>query len=220
VGEVATGALPELALVPWRPRADDRALVRSGRRWTLTTAAHVVPFVLAAAGLMLLNPLAFPVSLACLAHAWIVPGLYARRGANVVLPARTTAGAPEDPDAERVATGLVGDLVDHDTRDLYARTGLVLEPGTLGAWLVGEGGAVLVRPGGRRVLCWCATARGATDLPRGDRIAHLLLALRADEAGFATVANLSFSGARWRLRERLQPRQREALSRARALAAA
>ena len=36
-------------------------------------------------------------------------------------------------------------------------------------------------------------------LPPSDRIAHLLLALRTDEAGFATVANLSFSGARWRV---------------------
>jgi hypothetical protein len=29
------------------------------------------------------------------------------------------------------------------------------------------------------------------ELPSGDRIAHLLLALRADEEGFATVANLA-----------------------------
>ena len=42
-----------------------------------------------------------------------------------------------------------------------------------------------------------ATACGVDDptLPTGDRIAHLLLALRADEQGFATVANLAFSGA-------------------------
>jgi hypothetical protein len=42
------------------------------------------------------------------------------------------------------------------------------------------------------------------DLPLADRVAHLLLALRADERGFATVANLSFSGARWRLARKLQ----------------
>ena len=48
-------------------------------------------------------------------------------------------------------------------------------------------------------------------LPSGDRIAHLLLALRSDEAGFATVANLAFSGARWRLRRRLPPHARAAL---------
>ena len=34
------------------------------------------------------------------------------------------------------------------------------------------------------------------ELPSADRISHLLLALRTDEQGFATVANLAFSGAR------------------------
>jgi hypothetical protein len=48
-------------------------------------------------------------------------------------------------------------------------------------------------------------------LPSGDRIAHLLLALRTDEAGFATVANVAFSGARWRLRRRLARPARGAL---------
>ena len=33
------------------------------------------------------------------------------------------------------------------------------------------------------------------ELPSADRTAHLLLALREDEEGFATVANLAFSGA-------------------------
>jgi hypothetical protein len=67
-----------------------------------------------------------------------------------------------------------------------------------------------VRPGGRRVACYCV---GVNDpaLPSGDRIAHLLLALRADEEGFATVANLAFSGARWRVRRRLAPIMRPAL---------
>ena len=46
--------------------------------------------------------------------------------------------------------------------------------------------------------------QAASELPSGDRIAHLLLALRADEQGFATVANLSFAGARWRLRRRMR----------------
>jgi hypothetical protein len=49
------------------------------------------------------------------------------------------------------------------------------------------------------------------DLPAGDRTAHLLLALRADEPGFATVANLAFCGARWRVRRRLDGRMRPAL---------
>jgi hypothetical protein len=48
-------------------------------------------------------------------------------------------------------------------------------------------------------------------LPSGDAIAHLLLALRADETGFATVANLAFCGASWRLRRRLRAPAREAL---------
>ena len=51
-----------------------------------------------------------------------------------------------------------------------------------------------------------------------DRIAHLLLALRTDESGFATVANLAFSGARWRLRRRLPRRVRVALEDALAVA--
>jgi hypothetical protein len=50
------------------------------------------------------------------------------------------------------------------------------------------------------------------DLPAADRIAHLLLALRADEVGFATVANIAFSGARWRVARRLGREQRTALA--------
>jgi hypothetical protein len=49
------------------------------------------------------------------------------------------------------------------------------------------------------------------DLPTADRIAHLLLALRADEEGFATVANLAFAGAPWRVRRRMDPSGRPAL---------
>jgi hypothetical protein len=50
------------------------------------------------------------------------------------------------------------------------------------------------------------------DLPAADRVAHLLLALRADESGFATVANLTWSGACWRLRPRLSKAAREGLA--------
>jgi hypothetical protein len=213
--------LPELAAVPWRPRVSDRSLERRNRLWTLTTVAHVVPFVVTAIGLVLLNPLALPVSLIALAKAWIIPELYAQRGANVVRP-RLRLGEPANarrpsPAAERRALGLLGDLVGHDARELHSRTGLVLERGALGVWLVGEAGALLVRPGGRRVLCWCVRAADP-DLPSGDRIAHLLLALREDEAGFATVANLAFSGARWRVRRRLDRGHRPALEAAAAIA--
>jgi hypothetical protein len=58
------------------------------------------------------------------------------------------------------------------------------------------------------------------DLPAGDRVAHLLLALREDEEGFLTVANMNFSGAAWRCRRRMEPGRREALGAARAALAA
>jgi hypothetical protein len=197
--------LPELASVYWRPRATDRRLVRSGRVWTVSAVAHTVPLIIAAVALGLVNPVTVPVGLALVAHAWAIPELYAARGANVVRRRPPSSGA-----AERVALGLLGDLVGHSARELHGRTGLVLERGGLGTWLVGEAGALLVRPGGHRVNCYCVKVADAS-LPRGDRIAHLLLALRADEAGFATVANLAFSGAPWRLRRRLRQPTREAL---------
>ena len=209
----APADLPELADVYWRPRIDERRLVRSGRLWTLTTIAHTVPFVTAALLLGILRPITAPVGLILVAHAWAIPELYASRGAGV-LRRRPAAGAA----AESTALGLLGDLVGHDARALHARTGLVPEPGRLGTWLVGEAGAVLVRPGGRRVVCYCVKARDP-DLPRADRIAHLLLALRADEAGFATVANCAFSGAGWRLRRRSPAAMRPALDEAGRVAA-
>jgi len=203
---VAAEPLPELAAVHWRPRADARRLDRTSMLWTATTVAHVVPFIAAGIVLFVVQPLALPVSLASFAHAWVIPELYAQRGANVVRP--KASRAPRDAEARSV--GLLGDLVGHEARALHARTGLVLERGRLGVWLVGPAGALLVRMGGRRVVCYCV---GVNDpaLPSGDRIAHLLLALRADEEGFATVANLAFSGARWRVRRRLAAAMRPAL---------
>jgi hypothetical protein len=167
-----------------------------------------VPFLVAAAFLAAIKPITVPVGVILLAHAWIIPELYAARGAGVIRTGPRAGAA-----AERRAIGLLGDLVGHDIRELHDRTGLVLEPGTLGIWLVGECGALLARPGGRRVCCYCVRASDP-ELPAGDRIAHLLLALREDEAGFATVANVAFCGARWRLRRRLAPARREALHRA------
>jgi hypothetical protein len=198
--------LPELAAVHWRPRVDPQRLRRADVLWTTVTVAHVVPFLAAGVALFLVQPLAAPVTLAAFAHAWVIPELYAQRGANVVRAKRSTAPA----EAEARSVGLLGDLVGHQARELYASTGLVLERGRLGAWLVGPAGALLVRPGGRRVLCYCVGVNDP-ELPSGDRIAHLLLALRSDERGFATVANLAFSGARWRVRRRLAPALRAAL---------
>ena len=143
-------ALPETAAVHWRPRADARRLRGRGRTWTLTTVAHTVPFVGTAGLLFALEPLSFPVGLILLAHAWAIPELYARRGPTSLRPKPRADEAPE-----RIALGLLGDLIGHDARELHARTGLVPERGALGVWLVGEAGAVLVRPGGRRVFCWC-----------------------------------------------------------------
>jgi hypothetical protein len=84
----------------------------------------------------------------------------------------------------------------------------VREPGALGTWLVGEAGALLVRPG--YVHCFCVRV-DHPDLPSADRVSHLLLALRADEHGFATVANQAFAGARWRVRRRIPKPMRAAL---------
>jgi hypothetical protein len=207
---VAAEPLPELAAVHWRPRVDARRMERTGLLWTVVTIAHVVPFIAAGVVLFLVQPLALPVSLASFAHAWVIPELYAQRGANVVRRKRSRAPA----DAEARSVGLLGDLVGHDARALHATTGLVPERGRLGVWLVGPAGALLVRPGGRRVACYCVGVNDP-DLPSCDRIAHLLLALRADEQGFATVANLAFTGACWRVRRRLDAAMRPALDAAR-----
>jgi hypothetical protein len=237
--------LPELAAVHWRPRVDEARLQRAERTWTLSACLHTIPFLAIAALLMALQPLAFPVAAVAIVHAWAIPGLYVRRGVNVVRPKALTPhtlrdGSPREARAELTAMGLLGDLVGHQARDLLSTSGLVLERGRLGVWLVGEAGALLVRPGGRRVHCYCVhvSDRGASAprspltevssiafdgragrLPRGDRIAHLLLALRADEAGFATVANRAFAGASWRLRRALPRRLRPALAAAVEMAA-
>jgi hypothetical protein len=199
--------LPERAAVHWRAPMDARRVRRRGALWTLTTAAHVVPFVGAGVVLFLVEPLAVAVSLASFAHAWIIPMLYAARGANVLRPKRTTAS----PTAQRTALGLLGDLVGHDAREVCASTGLLIERGALGTWVLGEAGAVLLTARGRRATCFCVRVDDP-DLPPADRTAHLLLALRADEAGFATVANMAFSGARWRIRRRLSREMRPALA--------
>jgi hypothetical protein len=202
-------ALPELASVPWRRRTDAHWLRRWGRIWHAWTLLYTVPFVAAGAGMLWLEPLSAPVALAALAHAWIIPELYAFRGASVVRPK-----GPRNERAEPVAQGLLGDLLGHDERELQRDTGLALERGALGVWLVGEAGALLVTPGGSRVHCFCVRVT-EPELPPSDRIAHLLLALRVDEEGFATVANHAFAGAPWRVRRRLPVAMRPALRAAR-----
>jgi hypothetical protein len=168
--------------------------------------------VVTALVLGLADPILIPFALLALTHAWAIPELYAARGARVLKRVGAERGG-----SEQVALGLLGDLVDHGARELHGRSGVMLEPGRLGVWLVAEAGALLVRPGGRRVHCYCVRTTDP-DLPPSDRLAHLLLALRSDELGFVTVANLAFSGARWRVRRRLAAAARVALDAAAARA--
>ena len=197
--------LAELGNVPWRKPTDARFLRRFARVWTIWTAGYTLPWIAAGVGLLMLEPLTFPVAAASFAHAWIIPELYAYRGASVLRPkGRRNEGA------ELVAQGFLGDLLGHDARELHAATGLAMERSGMGVWLVGEGGALLLPEGSRRAHCFCVRTTDP-DLPPSDRVAHLLLALRTDEVGFATVANHAFAGAPWRLRRRLPAAMRPAL---------
>jgi hypothetical protein len=202
-------ALAEVAAVAWRRPMDAARMRLYGRAWTATTVAQVAPMAATGVFLLFIHPVTAVVGVILLAHAWAIPELYANRGAQVVRPRSRGAAS-----SEATALGLLGDLVGHDARDLHARTGLVLERGALGVWLVGEAGALLVR--GRRVHCLCVRVP-EPGLPSADRTAHLLLALREDEQGFATIANHAFAGARWRVRRRLPRAMRPALDAAVAL---
>ena len=203
----AGAGLPELASVWWRRRVDEEGLLLRERLSLAYTTLYCTPLIAAGLVLLALEPLLFPVTLISWLHAWVIPELFAYRGTRVVFPLER--GGSDRP--ERAAQGLLGDLLGHDERELQRETGLALERGSLGSWLVGEAGALLVRPGGRRTHCFCARATDP-DLPRSDRIAHLLLALREDEAGFATLANHAFAGWTWRVRRRLRKHQRPALA--------
>jgi hypothetical protein len=198
-------ALPELEGVAWRRPTDERALRLRERVSAVYTALYVTPLLVVAVVLILIEPLLAPVALVGLFLAWVIPELFANRGAGVVRLSRRREGEPE-----RIAQGLLADLLGHEERDLQRRTGLALERGRMGVWLIGDAGALLVRPGGRRVHAFCVRVADG-DLPRSDRIAHLLLALREDEQGFATVANHAFAGGTWRMRRRVPAVRRPAL---------
>lgn len=199
--------------------ANERTIRRDGLQWTAWTAWIVAIFAGPGLALFWIEPLIFPAALLCFAHAWAIPMLQARRGARQVVPigsAKSVASEDGETTApERVALGLLADLVGRDGLDGVRRSGLARFDGRLGTWLVGEQGAFLVRPrgplGGRRVFCWCVRVGNPDGLPAGDRVAHLLLALSEGEEGFATVANLGFSGARWRVMRHLGAEERAAL---------
>ncbi|HEX6117372.1 MAG TPA: hypothetical protein VFY99_09740 [Solirubrobacterales bacterium] len=179
----------------------------------------MTPFVAAGGVLVWLEPWTFPVALWSWAHAWAIPMLYGRRAGRALVPIGSPRSAAHaDAEADRVALGLLGDLLGHRERELMAATGLALQRGALGVWLLGEKGALLVRPGGRRVDSWCVRIADPGGLPAGDRVAHLLLALREDEEGFCTIANMDFSGAAWRVRRHLPERARPALDEGRRVA--
>ena len=211
------GPLHEAVELPWRRRFERRALARRERLWTAWTAAVVAPFVAAGGVLVWLEPWTFPVAVWSWAHAWAIPMLYGRRAGRslVAIGSERSAAGSAAAGPEGTALGLLGDLLGHDERELMRATGLALQPGGLGVWLVGEKGALLVRPAGRRVDSWCVRIADPDGLPAADRVAHLLLALREDEEGFGTVANMDVSGAAWRVRRHLPGRARPALDEAR-----
>ena len=146
--------LPERADVWWRPLLDERELDAYARAWTATMALHVVVFLLPGLVLLALEPWTFPIALMCAGWAWVVPDLYASRGAKVVRPKPTRAGA----EAEQRSLGMLGDLLGHEARALHAATGLVLERGTFGVWLRRRrrGAAACARAGASCTASACA----------------------------------------------------------------
>ena len=109
--------LPETAAVFWRPRLDEARLRRRERGWMLSTFSHTVPWLCAAAALLALEPLSFPVATILIVHAYAIPSLYANRGALVVRPR-----ARADDGAEWTALGLL-DTVTSPAANLTLRPG-------------------------------------------------------------------------------------------------
>ncbi|MGH2980978.1 MAG: hypothetical protein ACRDKV_02910, partial [Solirubrobacterales bacterium] len=142
---LAGEGLVEASRLSWRERATEDTLRRDGRRWTLWTVAVLVSFGAPAVLIMTLNPWLFPAALILVAHAWLICRLQAGRAVTSVVSlgegGPATAGAERR--AEAVALGLLGDLLGHRERELLQRTGLALQHGRLGVWLLGERGALL-----------------------------------------------------------------------------
>ena len=210
-GLVAEAALPELAAVPWRAPVDARWLRRWGRLWTLQTVAFVVPFT---AGRHR------PDRARAARRAGCAGELRARLGDPGAArlprvehdPSARGARATSRPSRSRRASSATCSATRRASSS--ARPGWRWSAAGSACGCSARPGAVLVANGGKRVHCFCV-GTAERDLPPSDRIAHLLLALRTDEIGFATVANHAFSGAPWRLRRRIRKEQRPALDAAR-----
>ena len=206
-------ALPELASVPWRARTDQRWLRRWGRIWHAWTLLYTVPFIAAAAGMLWLDPITAPVALVAAAHAWIIPELYAARGATVATPK-----GPRRARAEPVAAGPARPTCSVTTSaSCSARPAWRSSAASSACGWSARPARCSITPGGRRVHCLLRRRHRLRAAP-SDRVAHLLLALRVDEEGFATVANHAFAGAPWRVRRRLPARMRPAIDEARCAA--
>jgi hypothetical protein len=134
--------LPERESVWWRRPVDAAGLRLRERVSAAYTAVYCTPLLAAGVILIALEPLLVPVALVSWLHAWVIPELFAHRGARVVKPLPARAGSCREP--ERRAHGFLADLLDHRERELQAATGLALARSGLGVWLVGEAGALLV----------------------------------------------------------------------------
>src|SRR5215211_3756541 len=130
------GRLAEAAALHWREGTTERTLRRDGRRWSAWTAWVLIVFITPGVVLLAIEPLTFPAALLCFAHAYAVPRIQATRGARspVAIGSDRSASrlAGADPRAERVALGLLGDLLGDEARELVATTGLAMERGRLG----------------------------------------------------------------------------------------
>jgi hypothetical protein len=140
VAEAATAAaLPGEGLVEarrlhWREPASERTLHRDGRRWTLWTCGVVVAFGAPAAAVLALDLWLFPVALILAAHAVFICRLQAKRAVTSVVPLGAPGPAAQaGPPAERVALGLLGDLLGHRERELMQQSRLALRQGRLSA---------------------------------------------------------------------------------------
>ena len=189
---------------------DARWLRRWGRIWHAWTLLYTVPFIAAGVGLIVLEPLAAPVALAALRARLDHPRAVRLPGGE--------RGAAEGPAQRGGRAGGAGPAR-RPARPRRARASARDRPragarraGRLAAWARPARCSCRPAAGASTASAWRATER---ELPPSDRIAHLLLALRVDEEGFATVANHAFAGAPWRVGGGCPRRMRPALDAAR-----